>query len=202
MRNTSSLKVPVYFDFASTICYVAYKAMDRLTETLSELEVTLCWVPIDLTQVINVRRNALTNKDARENALRVARELEVPVRMPERWIDSRLTNCAAILLEGTEKRKLLIDYIFSEQFEQGNLIEDGETLSLIISKFGIELSPQDFEEALEELEKQTKEAIEYLVTGVPTFMLGSWPFAGIQSEQTMRLVFERYASRARQDLLN
>ena len=74
--------------------------------------------------------------------------------------------------------------------------------SLIISKFGIELSPQDFEEALEELEKQTKEAIEYLVTGVPTFMLGSWPFAGIQSEQTMRLVFERYASRARQDLLN
>lgn len=176
--------------------------MERLGQTLAELEITLCWVPIDLTRMTNVQRNALTNKNSRENAFRVACELEVPVRIPERWIDSRLTNCAAILLEGTGKQKLLIDRVFSEQFEQGNLIEDGETMSLIIAKLGVELSPQDFEEALEKLEQQTREAIDELVTGVPTFMLGSWPFVGIQSERTMRLILERYASRARQRLLN
>jgi predicted DsbA family dithiol-disulfide isomerase len=198
----TSLKVPVYFDFASTICYVAYKAIDRLNQTLEQLEIELCWTPIDLTKITNVTRNTPTDMTSRENALRVAHELGVPVRMPKRWIDSRLTNCAAILLEGTEKQRSLIDFIFSEQFERGNLIEDGETISRINAKLGIELPPEAFEEALEKLERQTKEAIKELVTGVPTFMLGSWPFPGIQNEHTMRLIFERYASRARRNILN
>jgi hypothetical protein len=41
-----------------------------------------------------------------------------------------------------------------------------------------------------------------MVTGVPTFMLGRWPFGGIQQQDTMRMVLERFASRCREGTLS
>ena len=38
---------------------------------------------------------------------------------------------------------------------------------------------------------------EELVSGVPTFMLGAWPFGGIQSDARLLHVFERFARKAR-----
>jgi hypothetical protein len=35
------------------------------------------------------------------------------------------------------------------------------------------------------------------VTGVPTLMLGEFPFGGVQSRQTTRMVLERWAERKR-----
>ena len=35
------------------------------------------------------------------------------------------------------------------------------------------------------------------MSGVPTFMLGAWPFGGIQSDDTMLRVLERFATKAR-----
>ena len=37
-----------------------------------------------------------------------------------------------------------------------------------------------------------------MVSGVPTFMLDSWPFGGIQEDDTMVSILTRYAERKRQ----
>jgi len=198
----TTLEVPVHFDFASSICYVAYRAMQRLEGTLRDLEIALHWTPVDLTQITGVRRGEEIRADGRQNALRVAEELSVPVKMPPHWIDSRVANCAAILLEGSGQEALLRERIFSEHFERGHTVEDGDQLARILADTRIPLPAEDFEEALDELDQRTQQARLDLVTGVPTFMLGSWAFGGIQNEETMRLVLQRYASRARSGLLS
>jgi predicted DsbA family dithiol-disulfide isomerase len=53
------------------------------------------------------------------------------------------------------------------------------------------------ERRLVELDDRTVIAREAEVTGVPTFMLGSWPLGGIQDERSMRLILERFAARQR-----
>jgi predicted DsbA family dithiol-disulfide isomerase len=198
----TTLEVPVHFDFASSICYVAYRAMQRLEGTLRDLEIALHWTPVDLTQITGVKRGEEIRADGRQNALRVAEELSVPVKMPPRWIDSRVANGAAILLEGSGREALLRERIFSEHFERGRTVEDGDQLARILADTRIPLPAEDFEEALDELDQRTQQAQLDLVTGVPTFMLGSWAFGGIQNETTMRLVLQRYASRARSGLLS
>ncbi len=197
----TTLEVPVHFDFASSICYVAYRATQRLEKHLRELEIALHWTPVDLTQITAVRRGATMKADAQANARRVAEELAVEVQLPESWIDSRMANATAIALEGSGNEAALLEKVFASHFEGGAALEDGEALAGLLAELGASLSPEQLDEALEELSQRTRQAQVDLVTGVPTFMLGSWAFGGIQSDETMRLVFERYASRARRGLL-
>ena len=51
---------------------------------------------------------------------------------------------------------------------------------------------------LAELEMRTREAAFQKVTGVPNFMLGAWPFGGIQSDETMLSILGRYARKERE----
>ena len=92
--------LPVYYDFASTICYVAHRALGRLAARIDEIGVDLEWHPIDLTAVTGWRRGARVAGPGREKALRIAKELGVPVRMPAFWIDSRPAACLALDLHG------------------------------------------------------------------------------------------------------
>jgi len=47
------------------------------------------------------------------------------------------------------------------------------------------------------LERIAPEASEQGVTGLPTVMLGAFPFPGMQSRETTLLVFERWARKNR-----
>ena len=44
-----TVTIRVYYDFASTLCYVAHRVMCRIEEEIGELGVELEWRPIDLT---------------------------------------------------------------------------------------------------------------------------------------------------------
>ena len=57
---------------------------------------------------------------------------------------------------------------------------------------GVELEPRALARARDELEVRTRLAAEEDVTGVPTLMLDDFPFGGIQSRETTRLVLERW----------
>jgi predicted DsbA family dithiol-disulfide isomerase len=59
------------------------------------------------------------------------------------------------------------------------------------------IEPGALPAAEEELARRTEAARAEDVTGVPTFMLGRWPFGGIQSEDTLLRVFERFAAKTR-----
>jgi predicted DsbA family dithiol-disulfide isomerase len=182
--NADRLPVRVHYDFASTLCYVAHRVMVRMADELERLSLDLVWSPLDLSQLLPRRRSEAIPEPIRRNAARVARELSVPVRVPARWIDSRGLLAQALVAErhghGTSYR----EQVWTSLYEGGRPPRP-------------ECDDLELRRARGELEVRTAQAAEELVTGVPTFMLGSWPFGGIQEEATMRAVVERFASRAR-----
>lgn len=191
------LRVPVYYDFASTICYVAHRVMARLTPALEELQIDLIWSPVDLARLSRYQRGGTMSEASRANAARIAQELSVPVRIPSLWLDSRPLNSAAIAADALGSGEVWRERVWMTLFEEGRLLEDVEGVAALARQAEIPIGPQAIGEAQGELETRTSLAAQEMVTGVPTFMLGQWPFAGIQQPDTMRMVLERFASRAR-----
>ena len=86
---------------------------------------------------------------------------------------------------------------FCAFFEEGRPPEDAEAVCRLAAELGWALDPAALRSARRELEARTVAAAEAMVTGVPTFVLGGWPFGGIQSEDSMLRVLERFAARTR-----
>ncbi len=195
------LSVTVHFDFASTLCYVAHRVMGGMAPTLADLGLELRWAPVDLARLAPFRRAEVVPEERRANAARVAAELGVPVQVPRLWPDSRWANAAALSAEARGLGPGLRERLFSSAFEQGQPCEDAASVARLAGEVGLALDEPELEEGLLLLERRTAEAAESGVTGVPTFMLGSWPFGGIQTEETMERVLARFASRARRGML-
>ena len=189
--------MPVHYDFASAVCYVAHRAMARMAGALDELGIELRWTPVDLTRITGWRRGAPVAGLRRANALRVAAELGVPLRMPAAWCDSRDANAVALLLAGTAHEAGWRERAFSACFEAGRSLDEAGLVAALAADAGLELAPEALEAARAELERRTERAAEEDVTGVPTFVLGRWPLGGIQDDATMRHLLARYARRAR-----
>ena len=60
-----------------------------------------------------------------------------------------------------------------------------------------DLDTEALERGAETLGELTRSARAQQVSGVPNFMLGEWPFGGIQTEDTMRKILTRYATKRR-----
>lgn len=189
-----SLRVRVYYDFASSLCYVAHRMMERMEGTLAELDIALEWRPLDLARITGWPRGARVEGPRRENALRVASELEVPLRMPAVWMDSRPANAAALALAGSAREATWRERVFSGVFEQGGSLDDAASWA---RELGLDLEVLAGEAQHRALEDETRDAAGREVCGVPTFMLGEWPFGGIQEEFTMRSILGRWAARQR-----
>jgi predicted DsbA family dithiol-disulfide isomerase len=188
------LRVPVYYDFASSICYVAHRVMERLTPTLEELCVDLVWSPLDLAQIAAYRRGGAIPAESRANAARVARELSVPARIPARWLDSRALNSAAIAADELGRGASWRKRVWTALYEEGRDVADVVSLARDLE---IDIAPETLLGAHDELAARTAAAVREMVTGVPTFMLGEWPFGGIQQDDTMRMVLTRFAYKTR-----
>jgi predicted DsbA family dithiol-disulfide isomerase len=191
------LRVPVYYDFASTICYVAHRVMERLASSLEELEIDLAWSPVDLARLSRYQRGETISESSRTNAARIAQELAVPVRIPSLWLDSRALNSAAIAADELGSGEIWRERVWTTLFEEGRLLEDAEDVAALARQAGLSLGPEAIARAHGELERRTSLAASEMVAGVPTFMLGRWPFGGIQQPDTMRMVLERFATRRR-----
>jgi predicted DsbA family dithiol-disulfide isomerase len=127
----------------------------------------------------------------------VAEQLAVPVRVPRLWPDVRALGATALLAEAWGRGPGWRERAFSAVFEEGRLALDAAAAARLAGELGLALAPDAIEDELTALDRATERAREELVTGVPTFMLGSWPFGGIQSDDTMLRVLERFAIRAR-----
>jgi predicted DsbA family dithiol-disulfide isomerase len=197
-----TLGVRAHYDFASTLCYVAHRVMGRLAEPLAALGVELLWTPVDLTRLIaREPAGAAIDELRRANAARVAEELGVRVRVPRVWPDARALGALALVAEAAGRGASWRERAFGAVFEEGRLACGlGDALALA-REVGLAPEPEAVAAADDELERRSAGAREELVTGVPTFMLGSWPFGGIQSDETMLRVLERYTRRARAGLL-
>jgi predicted DsbA family dithiol-disulfide isomerase len=192
------LRVRVHYDFASTLCYVAHRALARLEGRISALGIELAWTPLDLARLAGPwRAGAEIDALRRGNAARVAEELAVAVRVPRVWPDGRALGAAALLAEPLGHGASWRERAFTAVFEEGRLDVRADEAARLAGELGLALSPAAVREAAGALELATERARDEQVTGVPTFMLG-WPFGGIQSDDTMLRVLERFARRARE----
>jgi predicted DsbA family dithiol-disulfide isomerase len=194
------LRIPVHYDFASSLCYVAHRVMQRMAGELEALQIELEWTPVDLTRIAVWRRGDAIEGIRRDNALRVARELDVPVRMPSRWMDSRPAMAAALALDGTGREATWRERVWTAVYEEGRMLDEPGELERLGRELELDVAPLVDPPHVEALEVRTLCALEAEVTGVPTFVLNGWPLGGIQAEATMRSILERFAARKRRGL--
>lgn len=195
MAADESLEIPVYYDFSSTICYFTHRVMERLAPRLEELAVELVWSPLDLTAITAWERGASLRGERRRNVERLSRELDVPVKPPEHWMDSRPAMAVSLALAGsrdeTRWRRAVWEWIYREAH---SLDEDG-ALEAIAKRAGLIVEPPTAQ-AVEEIERRTREAHAIGVRGVPTFLLDVWPVGiGIQDDETMLSFLERFVEK-------
>ncbi|HWP64414.1 MAG TPA: DsbA family protein [Candidatus Limnocylindria bacterium] len=189
--------IPVYFDFASTLCYAAHRVMGRLAAELAAARITLDWRPIDLARITGWKRGLDVVGPRRAHVLRVARELAGPLRMPPRWIDSRPAAAVALALHGTPKEPAWRERVWTALFEEGRDPDEEGELAAWARDIGLDDTVVDVR--LASVEAETDRAHGLGIDGVPTFLLGPWPMPGIQDDATMLAMLLRYVERRRRD---
>ncbi len=198
----SRVIIPIYYDFASSLCYVATKVMEQLD---GQLDIQLLWKGVQIARRHEGWKNGeMIGDEARGKIFRVARETGVELCVPDCWLDS------SAALEGAEFAKdqgKFAEYhhtLFTAVYEEGIDISDRSALLELTE--GIGLSAADLEQALQagtftERVKETEaEATTFGIVGYPTFMLGEFPLIGIQPAETMRLMIQRYIEKSRQEV--
>jgi predicted DsbA family dithiol-disulfide isomerase len=193
------LQIPVYYDFASTLCYVAHRVMERMGGELADLGIELLWQPVDLVRITGWPRGVVVDGPRRDNALRVAGELDVPVRMPPRWLDSRPAHAVSLQLLGSDKEVAWRERVWTAVFEEGRAIDAAGELDRLGRDLQIDVAASLAAAQAERLETETRLAREAGVTGVPTFLLDGWPLGGIQEDFTMRSLFQRFVRKRERD---
>ncbi len=192
------LRVRVHYDFASSLCYVAHRALARLAAPLDALGIELVWTPLELARLVGPHRpGAAIDELRRANAARVAAELGVTLRVPRIWPDVATLGAVALLADERGRGASFRERAWSAVFEEGLVAADAADALRLARDLSLALEPEALAPALQELERRTETAREEQVSGVPTFMFGSWPFGGIQTDETMLRVFERFAAKAR-----
>lgn len=194
-----AVTVPVWYDFASTLCYVTHRVMERMAPTLDEVGVQLHWQPLDLSQLLApYRREQAVPEERRANAKRVAIDLGVDVDVPAIWLDSRSVAAAAIALAGSPHEATWRERVFTALFEERRSQVDDREVAHLSDELGWRIGDSELARGREALSAQTEVARDAMVSGVPTFMLGEWPVGGIQTEDTMTQLLRRFASKQRE----
>jgi predicted DsbA family dithiol-disulfide isomerase len=189
-----TLSIPVHYDFSSTICCVAHRVLDRMRTDLDAMGVVLDWRPVDLVGITGWRRGTVVEGPRRENALRVAAELGVAVRMPAVWLDSRPAHVVALGLAGTPHEAAWRERVWSAVFEEGRDIGAAGEVERLAEDLGLPRASLPDLHDFARLDAATEAAREAEVIGVPTFHVG-FPLGGIQEPATMLLLFQRWVDK-------
>jgi len=194
------LKVRAYYDFASTLCYVAHRVFGDMHDELAALEIELDWVPIDLADLLGWPRGVAVERARRANSERVAAEHGVKVQPLPVWPDSRDANALALVLARGPQAAAFRERVWTGVFEERRVLDAPGTLEAFARDLGLALDARRLERARDELAFRTQIAREEEVTGLPTLMLGEFPFGGVQARETTRMVLARWAERQRERL--
>ena len=200
--SADPVRIPVWYDFSSTLCYVAHRLMGRMAPFLEEQGIELAWQPLDLTQLLApYERGRQVPEIRRANAHRVAADVGVNVTAPALWHDSRPAHALALTLAGGIHEPSWRERVFTAVFEEGRGPPDEAQVRHFARELVLDVAPEAVAHGWQTLRLTTEEAREQMVTGVPTFMLGEWPFGGIQTEETMKHMLGRYVTRKRAGML-
>jgi predicted DsbA family dithiol-disulfide isomerase len=196
---TTDIVIPIFFDYASSLCYVAWRIVRELEV---ELGFKSHWIGVPIAW-----RNARNRPGEPLSAIEcmkisdVAIETGIRIVPPAYWIDSEAA------LKGSEAARAANCFdqyhtaVFRAAFEQRRNIADMDLLAGIAAETGMEA--EKFKAELragvsgERLKANRAEADRAGAIGYPTFMLGEYPLIGIQPKPTMRLLIERFRQKRR-----
>ncbi len=193
-ENMNRIRIPIYFDYASTLCYIAWRIVAELEDELG-FEALWKGVPI-ATRDFRFKPGRVLGERERQKVLLVAAETGIAVAPPPSWLDSMPA------LEGSEIARdagvfpAYHDAVFRAAFEQGADIAERAVLDAIAQCAGIDRS--QFRAALDSgamsarIAGHKREADEFSALGFPTFILGDFPMIGIQPIESMRLLLGRF----------
>jgi 2-hydroxychromene-2-carboxylate isomerase len=191
------LRARLYYDFASTLCYVAHRVFAELQPELDALGITLDWVPLDLSELLGWKRGVEVDEIRLANAERVAEEFGVDVRPLPVWPDSRDALAAAIVLGSGPRADAFRERVFTAVFEERRRLDAPSLVDDLARDLGLVFEPDALARARDSLEPGARQAESEGVMGLPTLMLDAFPFPGIQSRHTTLLVLERWARKER-----
>jgi predicted DsbA family dithiol-disulfide isomerase len=198
--------IPIYFDYASALCYVAWKIIRELQQ---ELDFEPLWkgVPIRLRSRASAPGNPIAAQE-RAKIASVVVQTGVRVTPPERWIDSEAALMGSELARAAEQAQPGSSIfqrfhagVFRAIFEEGRDISNPDELVQIAIAAGI--NADDFRRDLggrlmaPRIMENKQEADCFSALGYPTFMLGEFPLIGIQPKETMRLLISRFIDQRR-----
>jgi len=191
--------IPIYFDYASTLCYVAWRIVGELEP---ELGFRALWkgVPIALRDH-RAKAGRRLGELERQKVLMVSAETGISVAPPAQWVDSSAALEGAEVARDAGAFREYHDTIFHAAFEEGIDIADLQVLESVARKTGIDSAR--FRAALQthqmapRIEEYRREADEFSALGYPTFILGDYPLIGIQPIATMRQVITRFIRQRR-----
>jgi predicted DsbA family dithiol-disulfide isomerase len=189
--------IPIYFDYASTLCYIAWRIVGELER---ELGFAALWkgVPIALRNYRSRPGQPLGALE-RSKIRNVADETGIAVEPPARWLDSQPALQGSELAREAGAFRTYHDAVFRAAFEERIDIGALDELCEIAARAGLE--PRQFRDAVERgamaarIAENKREADRFSALGYPAFILGDFPLIGIQPIETMRMLLGRFLER-------
>lgn len=191
-----TVTVRVYYDFASTLCYVAHRVLTSIEEQIAELEVELEWRPIDLTMAAPWDRGDSFSEEVRTAVRNTGLALGLDVEMPDPWLDSRPAAHVALATPTLEAERRWRRAVFDTIFEHGTPTLTPQLLALAEELVGPLPLPGDAQ--YPRVEKSTLDAVALGVSGVPTLLLDNWLVAGVFDGESMLSILAKLAEQYRE----
>ncbi len=194
VNNMSRVRIPIYFDYASTLCYIAWRIVTPLEDELG-FEALWKGVPIAMRD-FRAKPGRVLGERERQKVLFVAAETGIRVAPPPSWIDSTAALQGSEIARDAGVFAPYHDAIFHAAFDDGADIADRSVLEEIAERAGIARSrfraALDSDSMAARLTGHKREADEFSALGYPTFILGDFPMIGIQPTESMRLLLGRF----------
>lgn len=188
------IRIPIYFDYASTLCYIAWRIVRQLEPELG-FEALWKGVPIPIRDQ-HAKPGRVLGERERQKVLLVAAETGINVAPPRVWLDSSAALQGSELARDAGLFAPYHDAVFSAAFEHGADIAMPEVLDAIAERVGLDRAK--FRAAIiggamaSRLEAHRREADQFSALGYPAFILGDFPMTGIQPIESMRMLIGRF----------
>src|SRR5208282_246272 len=144
-ENMSRVRIPIYFDYASTLCYIAWRIVAELEDELG-FEALWKGVPI-ATRDFRAKPGRVLGERERQKVLFVAAETGIRVAPPASWIDSIAALQGSEIARDAGVFPAYHDAVFRAAFDDGADIADRAVLDAIAQRAGLDRS--EFRAALD-----------------------------------------------------
>jgi predicted DsbA family dithiol-disulfide isomerase len=191
------VRIRVYYDFASTLCYVAHRVLSRIEQEISDLGVELEWRPIDLTMAAPWNRGDSFRDEIRTAVRNTGLALGIDVVMPDPWLDSRPASQVALCARTPADEARWRREVFTTFFDRKTPRLTPDLLRLARELTGLDPVPEG-EQGFDQVEESTREAIALGVTGVPSFLLDNYLFGGVYDDELMVSILRQLSAQYRE----